>query len=248
VSRKPPALLLTCEHASNRVPARWAATMAGARRALASHRGWDPGALNLARFLARRLAVPLTAGGASRLVVDLNRSRHHPRLFSQWTSLLPPASREAILDAIWRPYREDVARQVEVSRRGGRRVLHLSIHSFTPVLDGRRRDVDLGLLFDPARAGERRLARAWKPALQAALALPSRRTRAAGSPLRVRLNAPYRGTADGLTTDLRRRFPATAYIGLELEVNQRLPAGDPAAWRRLRTLILDTLGQAVGAL
>ena len=43
-----------------------------------------------------------------------------------------------------------------------------------------------------------------------------------------------RGTADGLTTTLRRRFGAEDYLGVELEVSQRFPRGAPAAWRRLR--------------
>ena len=38
----------------------------------------------------------------------------------------------------------------------------------------------------------------------------------------LRRNSPYRGTADGLTTALRRRYPANRYIGIEVEMNQRL--------------------------
>jgi hypothetical protein len=40
--------------------------------------------------------------------------------------------------------------------------------------------------------------------------------------LRVRRNRPYRGTSDGLTTHLRRRFAAKDYAGIELELNQAL--------------------------
>ena len=103
-------------------------------------------------------------------------------------------------------------------------MLHLSIHSFTPVLHGQTRNADIGLLYDPGRAGERRLAVAWQKALRKRV--PS---------LRVRRNYPYLGKADGFTTHLRRRFPR-AYLGLELEVNQAL-AGT-AQWRPLCSHIM----------
>src|SRR5436305_13375521 len=38
-------LLITCEHGGNAVPERYRGAFAGAARALASHRGYDPGAL-----------------------------------------------------------------------------------------------------------------------------------------------------------------------------------------------------------
>jgi predicted N-formylglutamate amidohydrolase len=101
----------------------------------------------------------------------------------------------------------DVAEQV----RRGRRVVHLGVHSFTPVLDGKVRRAELALLYDPRRPLERALCSAWADGL--ATALPH---------LAVRRNQPYRGASDGLTTWLRRRFPAEAYLGIEIEVNQRL--------------------------
>src|SRR5436305_1415922 len=52
-------LLITCEHGGNRIPPRYRAAFAGAARALASHQGYDPGALALAREFARRLAAPV---------------------------------------------------------------------------------------------------------------------------------------------------------------------------------------------
>jgi predicted N-formylglutamate amidohydrolase len=133
------------------------------------------------------------------------------------------------------PYRAAVVGWIEAALGGGAHVLHLSCHSFTPVLDGRRRDVDIGLLFDPARTAEAGLARDWRKALgQANLAL------------RVRLNQPYRGTSDGLTTALRRLYSNRCYAGIELEVNQRYPTGDPRAWRALRRAIVRTFAAAAG--
>lgn len=201
-------LVLSCEHASNAVPARLRACFANAGSALAGHHGWDPGALSLARRLARRLRAPLFEGRVSRLVVDLNRSRRHPRLHSRWLAALPAEERRRIVARWWEPYRSAVERRVAAELRAGRRVLHVSVHSFTPRLRGRTRRCDVALLYDPARAAERRLAARWRDGLVAA-------------GIRVRRNHPYRGTADGLTTALRTRFPARAYSGIELELNQR---------------------------
>ena len=88
-------------------------------------------------------------------------------------------------------------------------VLHLSIHSFTPELDGIVRNTDIGLLFDPIRKTEKKFCKKWKAEIKQ------------GSSLRVRNNYPYKGTADGFTTFLRKQFPEK-YRGIELEINQQL--------------------------
>ena len=51
--------MLTCEHGGNRVPRRLSRAFAPIRGMLATHRGWDPGALELAvtRSLAERMAL-----------------------------------------------------------------------------------------------------------------------------------------------------------------------------------------------
>jgi hypothetical protein len=64
----------------------------------------------------------------------------------------------------------------------------------------------------------------------------------------VRLNYPYRGSSDGLTTHLRRLHRDSDYAGVELEVNQKHALGDTAAWTTLRKLLVETLEQALIAL
>ncbi|MEW6073551.1 MAG: N-formylglutamate amidohydrolase [Planctomycetota bacterium] len=227
------ALLLSCEHGGNRVPRRQAALFRGARRELDSHAGWDPGALVLARELARAFRAPLFATTATRLLVDANRSAEHPRLFSAWSRSLPAAERARILARWWAPHRAGVEAQVAALARRRLPVLHLSVHSFTPRWKGRVRDVDIGFLHDPARPGERAFVAAWMEAL------------AAFAPaLRLRRNRPYRGTSDGLTTSLRARFGARVYLGIELEVSQRFPLGPPGRWRLLRRQLRESLAAA----
>ncbi len=227
-------LILSCEHASNDVPRFLGSIFTGEEALLGSHRGYDPGAAELAGNLAHRFGVPLECSKVTRLIVDLNRSEYHPRLFSKFTHGLHPETRQALLDKYYRPFRERVAALVEAGIRNFGQVVHLSVHSFTPELDGVVRDADIGLLYDPSREGERELARSWKQRLEDVD--PS---------LRVRFNYPYRGTADGHVTLLRSRFEGRSYLGLELEVNQRFVLGAQADWERIQAGIAESLAGLV---
>ena len=213
--------LVTCEHGGNRIPRRYAEAFAPHRALLESHRGWDPGALNLARQLAKSLDAPLVFSETSRLLVDVNRSEHHRALFSLISRALPRDERTRILDEYYRPYRAEVAAAAEALSAAGKRMIHLSVHSFTPVLDGETRIGDIGLLYDPRRPHEAMLCANWLAELAAAL--PG---------LRVRRNYPYRGNTDGMTTSLRRAYHADRYLGVEVELNQRL-LSEPKTYRRV---------------
>jgi len=227
-------LLISCEHGGNHIPARYRRAFVRAGRALASHAGYDPGALQLGRELATRLKAPFFYSTTSRLLVDLNRSLWHPRCFSRYARGLPPGARNELTERYYFPYRNALKDRVARALRRGRPVIHLSCHSFTPRLAGEWRLTDIGLLFDPARAHEALLCSAWRKALA--------RTR-----LRVRRNHPYKGTDDGLTTDLRARF-GPRYIGIEVEVNQKFPKGDPRRWRALRAALIDSFSEALRSL
>jgi predicted N-formylglutamate amidohydrolase len=203
-----PAILLSCEHGGNRIPAGFRALFHGRHAQLASHRGYDIGALACARALGAAWRAPLIHAETSRLLVDLNRSPGHPALFPPFIRTLPEPRRALILARHYFPHRERIERWIAERVRRGRTVVHIAVHSFTPVLDGRARSADIGLLYDPARPLERLICGRWQAALR----------RESG--LRVRRNYPYRGVSDGLTRHLRQRFPPHAYAGIELEINQ----------------------------
>lgn len=203
-------LFLSCEHGGNDVPPPFRPFFRGAAAVLASHRGLDLGALDLFTHL-RPLADASYSTTLSRLCIEMNRSEGHRQLFSAYTKALPPPLKEVLL-AHYHAYRDPVIADVAACLRAKEQVLHVSMHSFTPVLDGIERPLDIGLLYDPSRAAEKAFCTAWDREI---------RRRAPG--LRVRMNRPYKGTADGFTTALRRRFPK-GYAGIELEVNQRFAA------------------------
>lgn len=229
-------LIVSCEHGGNEVPLGYAALFEGLCGLLDSHRGWDPGALELARDLAEPSGAPCFASTTTRLLVDLNRSVGHRALFSEVSRALAPAARQQILALHYRPHRDAVELEVGRQIAAGHPVLHVASHSFTPVLDGVARQADVAWLYDPRRRAESTLAGRWLAAFA---------RRAPG--LRLRRNYPYQGRADGLAALLRKRFPDAAYAGIELEVNQSFVADGGAPWRRLRADLVDALAEARGA-
>lgn len=207
-------LVLTCEHGGNVIPREYTHLFRGAARVLNSHRGWDPGALELARFLGRVFKIPVYAVSWCRLLVEFNRAPTNPRIWSQYTAGLPAADKTDILERYWWPHRREVETHIKRKLAQGCGVVHVAVHSFAPVFDGERRNADIGLLYDSRRPHEKALCRRWEAILEKL-----------DPALRVRRNYPYRGATDGFPTWLRRRYPKDQYVGVELEINQALLAG-----------------------
>jgi len=231
-------VLISCEHASNRVPSELRG-LGLSKRHLEDHIAWDRGAAIMAKAIAARLGAPCHLGRWSRLVIDLNRSPDHPKLVAPVSFGIAIPGNQGVDDVEvsrrlrrwWKPYRERATSDVLrlIARHG--RCLQLSIHSFTPVVDGVTRRADIGLLYDPAHAGERAFAKQLRTAL-------------APSGLGIYMNEPYRGTSDGFTTSLRARHPHACYAALEIETNQRL-LRTPAAARRVASLVADALDRTL---
>ncbi len=211
-------VLLSCEHMTPHIPERYQELFKNHESTLMSHRGWDIGAAFIFNALKKSLDTDGYSAVVSRLLVDANRSIHAARLFSEFSHRLPANEKELILANYYHPYREQVIQAARHLMTQGHSVLHLSIHSFTPTLNGMRRNNDIGLLYDPQRALEKRIGQQLKMHLNNQ------------SPqYRVRLNYPYKGIEDGLTRTLRNMFLENSYIGIEIETNQAhfTPQGEP---------------------
>lgn len=204
--------VITCEHAGNLVPEQYANLFRGAEEVLASHRGYDLAAVGVAEAVANGLDAPIHVCQTTRLLIEPNRSIGHPDLFSEFTHGLPVEKKNGLLASVYHPYRDGVTKTISNSNKP---VLHLSIHSFTPKLNDIVRDVEIGLLFDPARELESRCCVQMKESLQLSLA-----------GYRVKFNEPYHGVDDGFTTFLRTKFPDEAYAGIEIEINQKFENTD----------------------
>lgn len=224
-------LILTCEHAGNEIPANYQQLFKEASNVLETHRGYDPGALDLFRELSR-LAVFSQEYMISRLLVEPNRSLGHTQLFSEFTKELPEEQKEELLQEFYLPYRDYIEGRIENYIRAGGEVLHISVHSFTPKLNGEVRDADIGLLFDPARPREADFCNRFQRSL-----LKQEQE------LKVKFNYPYLGTADGFTTYLRNLFPQN-YLGIELEVNQKFVTQNKME-KRLKKVIFEALLEVI---
>lgn len=226
--------LLSCEHASFAVPPELGSLFAPYHHVLRSHRAWDPGALAMAADLANNLGVELIAASTTRLICDANRSPTNPEVFSRFTAGLPEREKQRLLSRYHLPHWRRIERAIEAGLRQGEPVLHLAIHSFVPVLRGKVREVDLGLLYDPGRKRELAVARKLAFSLQ-------------GSKLglRVRHNAPYRGIDDALPTAQRRQWKAHQYLGMEIELNQQL-LDQPSRLRKIGQVLVHAVETALG--
>lgn len=217
--------IITCEHAGNEVPERFAHFFSSASEQLQSHLGWDPGAREVGAFLAHGLQAPFYKCESTRLLVEPNRSLHSESLFSKYVQELSDSERQEVLNQYYIPHRTTVEDWIRVSPKP---VLHLSVHSFTPVFNGIVRDVDVGLLFDPDRTNEISFCNLWMQALNRL-----------APDIRFGFNKPYLGTDDGFTTYLRTKFQDEEYLGIEIEVSQRFV--ETHEMERIAGLLLDSL-------
>lgn len=231
---RPLTLLLSCEHGGHNVPKEYRQLFAPHRELLQTHRGWDPGTKQLAERWQRAVACELHVATVTRLLIDLNRSPTHRSAYSEITQVLSLAEKQKILDKYHTPHRQRIIDAVKRAVASGQRILHVGVHSFTPQLNGEVRNADVSLLYDPASQWESELSKRWRAALLESTLKP-----------RVRLNYPYRGASDGLTTTLRKLVPADCYAGIEIEVNQSIPLAGGARWREYQAACIESLKSVV---
>ena len=225
-------LMLTCEHASNRLPADFKKAVPA--DVLKTHRAYDIGAVQVFRKLVKFAKPEFSCEGKfSRLFVDLNRTITNKSAFSEYYEALETSDKVAAEKAkiqattYWKEYREKIesfaasavgsanSRNLRKSTaKKDAEIVHLGIHSFTPVLNGKVRNTDIGILYDPSRPQERAYAQVIKDEIKRLY--PT---------MKVRFNYPYKGTSDGLTTTLRKKF-GTRYVGIEIEINQKFFSGE----------------------
>lgn len=217
--------LVTCEHYTNHIPVAYLPLFGKAAAVVDSHRGYDVGAASLYHRLEtlfdRSFHCPY-----SRLLIEPNRSLHHRHLFSPFSMQLDKKERTRLIAQLYQPYRKQI--EDYIRQQGNEPLIHVGVHTFTPKLGNQARNAELGLLFDPKQPREKEIARLWKREL---VALEN---------IRVRFNYPYRGSADGLTTYLRKCFPFH-YVGLELEVRNN-------DVKRLESVIRESLVRLKDAL
>jgi predicted N-formylglutamate amidohydrolase len=157
-------LVIVCDHASNAVP-RSLKRLGLGTKTLRQHIAWDPGTADIGRYLSRNLRAPLVLANYSRLVVDLNRGEEHPdcmRDVSDHVSIpgnrrLSRQHKTMRLDEIYWPYHTEITRRLDAVLARGEVPLLLSLHSFTPQMDGQHRPWHIGVMWNRQRQLSRRL-------------------------------------------------------------------------------------------
>lgn len=156
-------VVLVCEHAGRTIPA-GLGYLGVDGCALRSHIAWDIGAAAVARAAAADLGAPLILQPYSRLVIDCNRPIEaadsipavSDGIVIPGNVNLSAAEREARVDSVFTPFHDAITDRLDAVPRKAA----LAIHSFTPVLDGLERKLDIGFLFRNHAATSERLARA----------------------------------------------------------------------------------------
>lgn len=222
--------IVTCEHAGNKVPGDYSHIIDEEDTVLETHRGYDIGALELTRTIADEMDVDPQIHETTRLLVDLNRSLNHPAAFSEYMRDTDRETKQHIVDNIYEPHRNKVREIISNLIDEDYRVIHLSVHTFTPRMNGVIRETDIGLLFDPIRDNEYHFCEEWKEQI-----------RKIEPELRVRMNYPYRGVMDGFSTSLREQFSDQHYLGPELELNQKyVLSDDQEGWEEIQEILAES--------
>ncbi|PKP67499.1 MAG: N-formylglutamate amidohydrolase, partial [Alphaproteobacteria bacterium HGW-Alphaproteobacteria-5] len=152
------ALVLVCEHASNRIPEPYQ-RLGLSESDLLRHIAWDMGALEVAQACAERLDTPLISATYSRLLIDLNRpldADDSIAVHSEDTAIpgnraLTASERCLRQDAIYHPFHDALERLIDARLARGQATTLLSMHSFTPSYHGIARPWHIGVLAEHDR-------------------------------------------------------------------------------------------------
>lgn len=230
---RPARWLITCDHATNRVPG-WVAggDLGIAPADMARHIAYDVGAAGLTRALAARLDAPAILSDFSRLVIDPNRGEDDPTLVMRlYDGTIIPANRHAgqaeVEERLARLYRPYHAALAGLAARRTDTVI-VAIHSFTPCLKGRApRPWQVGVLHSHL---DSRLSRALIARLQAE------------GDLCVGDNEPYLGHLPGDSIDRHALQPRRHNTLIELRNDLIGTAAEQDAWAdRLAPLLAAAL-------
>lgn len=231
--------VFVCDHASNFFPPPYDTSLGLTDADKIAHIAWDPGALGVAKGLAKSLDAPLVHTTVSRLIIDCNREESRADLIpclSETTQIagnrdLSADEKAFRLNLAHRPFHKAIDKVINERLDRGLPTAVVSIHSFTPVYKGQSRPWEIGLIYDT----DRRLA---DPVLEG--------LKAAGG-LTVGDNEPY-APSDGVYYTIRRHGEDRKLPCLMIEIrnDEVKTAAEEARWSNLLGPLLEHAAQAVG--
>ncbi|WP_341367540.1 N-formylglutamate amidohydrolase [Yoonia sp. BS5-3] len=220
-------VVLVCEHAAHHIPTELG-TLGLSDEARFSHIAWDPGALGVARAMSEVLDATLVAASVSRLVYDCNRPPEAPDAMPAKSEAfevpgnvaLSDASRQARVSQYYEPFRKTLSG--EIARKD--KAVIVTIHSFTPIYHGAKRDVEIGILHDT----DQRFADVLLDVADG---------------FNVQRNAPY-GPEDGVTHTLRLHAISHGHLNVMIEIRNDLIQTE-AAQLAMGQKLADWVAQAL---
>ncbi|HEY3145804.1 MAG TPA: N-formylglutamate amidohydrolase [Dongiaceae bacterium] len=209
-------LVMFCDHAGRAFP-KALGTLGLGSRELEQHIAWDIGIAGLGRRLARSLDAPFFMTAYSRLVIDCNRHLDDPTSIPQESDRikvpgnrgLSAPDRRRRQDEIFRPYHAALSAEIEGRVAATRIPVVISLHSFTPMMNGFQRPWHVGVLWNR----------------DARMPVPLMRRLAQESDLVVGDNEPYSGR-DGHGYSIKAHAEALGLAHALLEIRQDLIADE----------------------
>ncbi len=150
-----PALLILCDHATNRLPPEYGLLGLG-EADMQRHIAYDIGAQGVALEMGRRLNATVVSSNFSRLLIDANRGEDDPTLIMQISdgAIVPgnacvdEAERDRRIARFFAPYHEAIAAEIDASLTQNAIPIIVSIHSFTESWRGVPRKWHAAVLWD----------------------------------------------------------------------------------------------------
>jgi predicted N-formylglutamate amidohydrolase len=205
-------IVLVCEHAGRVIP-QSLGSLGLSETDLRRHFAWDIGAEGVSRKLSALLDAPLILQRYSRLVYDCNRPPEAPDAMPVLGETTPIPGNEGLsarqkldrIESIYRPFHSAVSAVLDARAAEKRPTILATIHSFTPVFKGNRRNLHLGILHDrDTRFADRMLAVLGQTTEMA-----------------VRRNEPY-GPKDGVCHTLNLHAGARGLLNVMIEIRNDL--------------------------
>lgn len=203
IGKRGGGLLLVADHASNFIPPEMNG-LGLSGEVLEQHIAYDIGTASLARALCERLNARAILAGFSRLIIDPNRTPDQEGLIPEVSDATPiPANielgegdRAHRIERFYTPYHAAIAQEIAAAPRP---LKILSLHSFTPRMNGFSRPWHAGVLFNKDDRLALRMARALE-----------------GHGLVVGRNEPYPGSIFNHTMDHHAEAAGIPYVTLEI--------------------------------
>jgi predicted N-formylglutamate amidohydrolase/predicted GIY-YIG superfamily endonuclease len=220
--------LIIADHASNRVPPE-IEDLGVDRADMERHIAWDIGTELLALRLQSLLKCPAVIAEWSRLVIDLNRDPKHAGLVPEisdgtlipFNSAMSAAEKMQRMQAYFAPYHQSISQTVQQLEQP----FLISLHSFTPEMNGVLRPWDIGFLWNKQSH--------WGVAAAASMAKRFMH-------LVVGLNQPYSGLSLNYTMDRHAEAQSIPYLSIEIRQDLLLAPSDVAIWAdRILTILPD---------